>query len=76
MAVGALLMVSAVFADQLGLGAGDGFGWKQLIAAIVGLVLLLVGLAWLVRPALDLDPDEPLEPLEPRDIEDAQSGSI
>jgi len=59
---GALLMVGAVFADQLDLsGGGEGFGWKQLIAAIVGLVLLLAGLAWLVQPA---GGDEPLEPLE------------
>jgi hypothetical protein len=39
-AVGALLMIGAVFADPIGLsGGGDGFGWKQLIAAIVGLVI-------------------------------------
>lgn len=63
---GALLMVVAVFADQLELSSvggqrGDGFGWTQLIAAIVGLVLLLVGVAWLLRPALGGDADEPLE---------------
>ena len=59
---GALLMVGAVFADQLDLsGGGEGFGWKQLIGAIVGLVLLLAGLAWLVQLAAS---DEPLEPLE------------
>ena len=59
---GALLMVGAVFADQLDLsGGGEGFGWKQLIAAIVGLVLLLAGLAWLIQPA---GTDDPLEPLE------------
>lgn len=52
-AVGALLMVGSVFADAIGLsGGGVGFGWKQLIAAIVGLVLLLAGAAWLIGPVL------------------------
>jgi hypothetical protein len=61
-AVGALLMVGAVFADPLGLsGGGDGFGWKQLIAAIVGLVVLLSGVAWLLRPVLGEEPDDSLE---------------
>ena len=59
---GALLMVGSVFADQLNLsGGGEGFGWKQLIAAISGLVLLLAGLAWLVQPAAEVDGDEPLD---------------
>lgn len=61
-ALGALLMVGAVFADPLGLsGGGDGFGWKQLIAAIVGLVILLSGVAWLLRPVLGEEPDDRLE---------------
>ncbi|HEY7036105.1 MAG TPA: hypothetical protein VH482_32530 [Thermomicrobiales bacterium] len=51
MGIGAVVMVGAVFADPLGLsGGGKGFGWKQLIAAIAGLVVLLIGLAWLLRP--------------------------
>jgi hypothetical protein len=59
MTVGAVVMVGAVFADDLGLGGGgQGFGWKQLIAAIAGLVLLLIGLAWLLRPGADFGPDE------------------
>jgi hypothetical protein len=61
-ALGALLMVGAVFADSIGLsGGGDGFGWKQLIAAIVGLVILLSGVAWFLRPVLGEEPDDPLE---------------
>ncbi|MCC6790718.1 MAG: hypothetical protein IT336_03480 [Thermomicrobiales bacterium] len=61
-AVGALIMVGAVFADPLGLsGGGDGFGWKQLIAAIVGLVILLSGVAWFLRPMLGEEPDDPME---------------
>lgn len=61
-AVGALVMVVSVFADPLGLsGGGDGFGWKQLIAAIVGLVILLSGVAWFLRPILGEEPDDTLE---------------
>ena len=49
--VGVAMMIAAVFADPLGLGGGgEGFGWKQLILAIFGLVILLIGLAWLLRP--------------------------
>ena len=47
---GGLLVVGAVFADQIGLTwGGEGFGWKQLIATIVGLVLLLLGASWLLQ---------------------------
>lgn len=61
-AIGALLMVGAVFADALGLsGGGNGFGWKQLIAAIVGLVILLSGVAWFLRPILGEEPSDPSE---------------
>jgi len=58
-AAGAVIMVLAVFADSLGIsGGGRGFGWKQLIAAIAGLVILLVGVAWLLRPLAELPPEE------------------
>lgn len=57
--LGALLMVGSVFADQLNLvGGGVGFGWKQLIGAIVGLVMLLLGVAWLLQPAAGTELDE------------------
>ncbi len=58
-ALGAVIMVLAVFADSLGIsGGGRGFGWKQLIAAIAGLVLLLIGVAWLMRPLAEIPPEE------------------
>ena len=64
--VGAALMVGAVFADQLSLSGvggrgGDGFGFSQLIAAIVGLILLLLGLAWLWQPPVGRDADDAAE---------------
>lgn len=49
--IGALLTLGSLFADQLNLtGGGVGLGWKQLIGAIVGLVLALLGGAWLIQP--------------------------
>ena len=42
--VGLLLVLGALFADPLGIsGGGEGFGWKQLIATIFGLVLAVLG---------------------------------
>jgi hypothetical protein len=46
--VGALLALVSIFADQLGLGATPGFGWKQTLGLVIG--ILLVGLAvWRMR---------------------------
>lgn len=48
---GIILVVAAIFADEIGLsGGGTGIGWKQLIAAIAGAVIALLGVAWLARP--------------------------
>jgi hypothetical protein len=45
------LTLGSLFADQLNLtGGGVGLGWKQLIGAIVGVVLALLGGAWLIQP--------------------------
>ena len=64
---GALLMVGAVFADQLGLTwGGAGFGWKQLIATIAGLVLLLLGASWLVQVQL-ADRPRPHDSFKPQE---------
>jgi hypothetical protein len=56
---GAALVFIAVFADTLGLsGGGEGFGWKQLIAAIAGLVIALGGVAWLLHSPAKVGPDD------------------
>jgi hypothetical protein len=60
--VGALLTIGSIFADQLNLtGGGVGLGWKQLIGAIVGLVLALLGGAWLIQPPTSRGIDRSLE---------------
>jgi uncharacterized membrane protein len=49
--IGVVVVVSSFFADDLNLTrGGDGLGWLQLIGVIVGLVVLLIGLAWLLQP--------------------------
>lgn len=66
-AVGAMLVIGALFADPLGIsGGGEGFGWKQLIAAIAGLVLALLGIGVLLggfsrRAATQREPLAPLD---------------
>jgi hypothetical protein len=56
---GAALTIVAVLADEIGLsGGGAGFGWKQLIAAIAGLVIALCGVAWLLHAPTSVKPDD------------------
>ncbi len=44
------LVLGAVFADSLGLsGGGEGVGWKQLIAAITGLIIAFGSIGVLIR---------------------------
>lgn len=60
--LGVLLTVGSLFADQLNLtGGGVGLGWKQLIGLIVGLVLTLLGGAWLIQPPTSRGIDRSLE---------------
>ena len=43
-ATGLIIVLGSIFADDLGLSwGGEGFGWKQLIATIVGLVIIAAG---------------------------------
>jgi predicted phage tail protein len=60
--LGAALIIVSLFADPLGVsGGGEGFGFKQLIAVIAGLVMVFGGIGWLLRPILTADHDEPFE---------------
>ena len=60
--IGTLLTVGSLFADQLNLtGGGVGLGWKQLIGVVIGLVLALLGGAWLVQPPNSHGIDRSLE---------------
>jgi hypothetical protein len=49
-AIGIGLLIAAIFADDIGLsGGGEGVGWKQLIAAISGLIIAVGGVGWLFQ---------------------------
>lgn len=42
--IGVLLALVSAFADQVGLGApGSGFGWKQLLGLVLGIILVVAG---------------------------------
>lgn len=57
-AIGIVLAVGSLFADALNLTrGGEGLGWLQLIGVIVGLAVLLIGVAWLFQPANRRDVD-------------------
>ena len=59
--LGVAVTVGSLFADALNIGGGEGLGWKQLIGVVVGLVLTLLGGAWLVQPPTSRGIDRPLE---------------
>jgi len=41
--VGIVALIVGLFADSLGLGAVSGFGYKQIIALVVGVVFAIAG---------------------------------
>lgn len=43
--VGAAILILSLVTDPIGIGGSPGFGWKQLLGALVGAVLTVVGLA-------------------------------
>ncbi len=45
--IGIVLLIVAVLADTLGLGAQPGFGYKQIAGTLVGAIVLLCGLVLL-----------------------------
>ena len=47
--LGLLLLVVSLAADLIGLGNGTGLGWKQLLGAAVGVLIMLGGLWWMRR---------------------------
>ena len=59
--LGVAVTVGSLIADYLGIGGGEGLGWKQLIGIVVGLVLTLLGGSWLIQPPTSRGIDRPLE---------------
>jgi hypothetical protein len=42
--VGIIILVLSLIADSVGVGGSPGFGWKQIVGAIVGVIIGIVGL--------------------------------
>jgi hypothetical protein len=42
-AVGAIVVLIALFADPVGLGKSAGFGWKQGLGVVIGVVVIVAG---------------------------------
>ena len=41
--IGVILVIGALAADAIGIGGAAGFGYKQIIGAVVGVVVAVVG---------------------------------
>ena len=50
-ALGAILVVISAFAEPMGIGDGDGFGWKQTTGVVVGGAAVVLGLLLARRSA-------------------------
>ena len=48
--IGAALVLLSAFADRLDIGGGQGFGYQQLIATIIGITLILGGVRLMIHP--------------------------
>ena len=57
--IGVLGTLLAVFADPLGIGEGEVFGWLQITGTIIGIVVTLIGVAiameWVPYPGRRAD---------------------
>jgi len=47
--VGVLLFLVSLTADAVGIGEGTGIGWKQILGAVVGVVVAASGMVQLRR---------------------------
>lgn len=72
--VGLLLGLVSAFADQVGLGAmGSGFGWKQLLGLVVGVILVVVGIVLFRQDDTEYDDDEEIEDEEGAPVAEERS---
>ena len=43
LAVGAILVIGSLAADLIGVGGAAGFGYKQIVGAVAGVVVAIIG---------------------------------
>jgi hypothetical protein len=49
--VGAVVVLVAAFADQIGIGTSDDFGWKQITGVVIGALIIVLG--WFIAMKSD-----------------------
>jgi hypothetical protein len=49
--LGVLFVVVSVAADRLGIGNSMGFGWKQQLGSVIGVILVIAGVVFTLRKA-------------------------
>jgi hypothetical protein len=54
--VGAVVVLVAAFADQIGIGESDAFGWKQITGVVVGALIIVLG--WFIAFRGDEPPED------------------
>jgi len=53
--IGIIVILVAIFSDRLGLGDVPGFGRAQVLGALIGGILILMGLVRLIRTMIGRD---------------------
>ena len=56
LALGAILLVLSALADPIGIGDGDGIGWKQILGMVVGAAAIVIGALWMRAKPGDTTP--------------------
>jgi hypothetical protein len=41
--LGVVILLLSILADAIGVGRDEGFGWKQTVGVLIGIVLIVVG---------------------------------
>lgn len=72
--VGLLLGLVSAFADQVGLGAvSSGFGWKQLLGLVVGVILAVVGIVLFRQDDTEYDEEDEIDEEEVAPVAEERS---
>jgi hypothetical protein len=57
--VGIIIVLAAVTADPTGLGGQPGFGWRQMAATALGIIVAIIGVILYGLPGLSGHPNHP-----------------
>ena len=57
--MGVVVILIALLADPIGIGGHDGFGWKQVVLLVLGIVVSIVGATVVARSTPSGGPPPP-----------------